>query len=184
MLLRAYVEGVGVECFRFIEAPLASRHCGYSGRSSVCREVLQRHHSSVRRRASVARRLQRCRIRLDVGLSISRYKKLVDTLPMSHSRDGLDIQSADLTLILLRSLPAEARSYVMLRAADESFQSLRTAVAGERDDWRPIGGICDSVWAEWRITSVTSQCHADLCGLGGQCVCVAPCDWGARDTLV
>ena len=32
------------------------------------------------------------------------------------------------------------------------------------------------------ISSVMSQCHADLRGLGGKCVCVAPCHWGARNT--
>ena len=26
--------------------------------------------------------------------------------------------------------------------------------------------------------------HADLRGLGGKCVCVAPCHWGARNMLV
>ena len=34
-------------------------------------------------------------------------RKLVDTLPVSASRDGLEVASADLTLILLRSLPSE-----------------------------------------------------------------------------
>ena len=36
----------------------------------------------------------------------------------------------------------------------------------------------------WRIASVMSHCHADLRGCGGKCVCVAPCLWGARNTLV
>ena len=59
-------------------------------------------------------------------------------------------------------------------------------VTGERDDWRyhviclllvcggPRGGI----------TSVMSQRHEDLRGLGGKCVCDAPCHWGARNMLV
>ena len=32
-------------------------------------------------------------------------------------------------------------------------------------------------------TFVMSQCHWDLRGLGGKCVCVAPCHWGARNML-
>ena len=34
------------------------------------------------------------------------------------------------------------------------------------------------------ITFVMSQCHADLHSLGGKCVCVAPCHWGAQNMLV
>ena len=39
------------------------------------------------------------------------------------------------------------------------------------------GGPCG------QSTFVTSQCHWDLRGLGGKCVCVAPCHWGARNML-
>ena len=42
--------------------------------------------------------------------------------------------------------------------------------------------VCDGPCGE--ITFVMSQCHADLRGLGGKCVCVAPCHWGARNMLV
>ena len=59
-------------------------------------------------------------------------------------------------------------------------------VAGEQDDWwyrakcllLVGGGPCGE------ITFVMSQCHADLRGLGGKCVCDAPCHWGARSMLV
>ena len=51
----------------------------------------------------------------------------MDALPVSASRDGLEVASADLTLILLRSLPSECRAYVMLHAKDETFQVLRAA---------------------------------------------------------
>ena len=58
-------------------------------------------------------------------------------------------------------------------------------VAGERDDWRyhVIGQLLMCGQTVWRIMSVMSQCHADLCGLGGNCVCAAPCHWGARNRL-
>ena len=45
--------------------------------------------------------------KMDVDLS--RYRKLIDTLPHTVSRDGLEIQSADLTLIFIRSLPRRRR---------------------------------------------------------------------------
>ena len=41
--------------------------------------------------------------------------------------------------------------------------------------------VCDRRCGE--ITSVMSLCHADLRGLGGKCVCVAPCHWAARNML-
>ena len=63
--------------------------------------------------------------KMDVDLS--RYRKLIDTLPHTVSRDGLEIQSADLTLILIRSLPREAQSYVMRHAQGESYHELRNA---------------------------------------------------------
>ena len=58
-------------------------------------------------------------------------------------------------------------------------------VAGERDDWQyhVTGLLLVCGQTVWRITFVMSQCHADLRGLGGKCVCVAPCHWGARNTL-
>ena len=46
---------------------------------------------------------------------------------MTVSREGLEIASADLTLILLRSLPGDCRSYVMLHSKDESYTELRAA---------------------------------------------------------
>ena len=46
----------------------------------------------------------------DVDVELSPYRKLVETLPANHSRDGLEVQSADLTLILLRSLPQTSAS--------------------------------------------------------------------------
>ena len=64
--------------------------------------------------------------KMDVDLS--RYRKLTDTLPVTVSREGLEIASADLTLILLRSLlPGDCRSYVMLHSKDESYTELRAA---------------------------------------------------------
>ena len=51
--------------------------------------------------------------KMDVDLS--HYRKLTDTLPVTVSREGLEIVLADLTLILLRFLPEDCRSYVMLR---------------------------------------------------------------------
>ena len=54
-------------------------------------------------------------------------------------------------------------------------------VACEQDDWRyrAISLLLVCGQTAWRITFVMSQRHADLRALGGKCVCVAPCHWGA-----
>ena len=132
MLLRAYIEGVGAdgvyqihrgtsgfEALRILgkEFSLRSRAEASFFRAEVLKKSF-RGESNATAVSDIVRKLD---------VELSRYRKLVDTLPTSHSRDGLEIQSADLTLILLRSLPAGARDYVMLHASDESFPSLRAA---------------------------------------------------------
>ena len=52
---------------------------------------------------------------MDVGLS--KYRKLIDTLPQHCDKTGLDLQRVDLTLMLLRSLPSDVKNYVVLHAA-------------------------------------------------------------------
>ena len=53
---------------------------------------------------------------MDVGLS--KYRKLIDTLPQHCDKTGLDLQQVDLTLMLLRSLPGDVKnwSFCMLQA--------------------------------------------------------------------
>ena len=132
MLLRAYIEGVGAdgvyqihrgtsgfEALRILgkEFSLRSRAEASFFRAEVLKKSF-RGESNATAVSDIVRKLD---------VELSRYRKLVETLPTSHSRDGLEIQSADLTLILLRSLPTGARDYVMLHASDESFPSLRAA---------------------------------------------------------
>ena len=62
---------------------------------------------------------------MDVGLS--KYRKLIDTLPQSCNKTGLDLQQVDLTLMLLRSLPNDVKNYIVLHSAGESYADYRTA---------------------------------------------------------
>ena len=132
MLLQAYVEGIGVDGI-FVE------HRGTSGFEAL--RLLGKEFSLRTRaeaaffRAEVLKKTYKAENtatqisdvvrRMDVDLS--RYRKLVGTLPLTATKDGLDVASADLTLILLRSLPGECRAYCMLHAKDETFQELRAA---------------------------------------------------------
>ena len=132
MLIQAYVEGIGVdgifvahrgtsgfEALRLLgkEFSLRTRAEASFFRAEVMKRTYKAENSSTHI-SDVVRKM-------DVDLS--RYRKLVETLPVTASRDGLEIASADLTLILLRSLPGDCRSYVMLHSKDESYTELRAA---------------------------------------------------------
>ena len=132
MLIQAYVEGIGVdgifvahrgtsgfEALRLLgkEFSLRTRAEASFFRAEVMKRTYKAENSSTQI-SDVVRKM-------DVDLS--RYRKLTDTLPVTVSREGLEIASADLTLILLRSLPGDCRSYVMLHSKDESYMELRAA---------------------------------------------------------
>ena len=110
MLLRAYIEGVGadgvyqihrgtsgLEALRILgkEFSLRSRAEASFFRAEVLKKSF-RGESNATAVSDIVRKLD---------VELSRYRTLVETLPATHSRDGLEIQSADLTLILLRSIP-------------------------------------------------------------------------------
>ena len=132
MLIQVYVEGIGVdgifvahrgtsgfEALRLLgkEFSLRTRAEASFFRAEVMKRTYKAENSSTQI-SDVVRKM-------DVDLS--RYRKLTDTLPVTVSREGLEIASADLTLILLRSLPGDCRSYVMLHSKDESYMELRAA---------------------------------------------------------
>ena len=132
MLIQAYVEGIGVdgifvahrgtsgfEALRLLGKEFSLRTRAEA--SFFRAEVLKRTYKAENTATQISDVVRK----MDVDLS--RYRKLVETLPVSASRDGLEVASADLTLILLRSLPSECRAYVMLHAKDETFQELRAA---------------------------------------------------------
>ena len=50
---------------------------------------------------------------IDVGLS--RFRKMIETLPATVSRVGLEVQTSDLTIMLLRSLPHDVRSALCMQ---------------------------------------------------------------------
>lgn len=56
-----------------------------------------------------------------MDVEMSKFRRLIEILPAAASRDGLGLESADLTLMLLRSMPEEVRNYVFLRAAGDDY---------------------------------------------------------------
>ena len=127
MLIQAYVEGLvdgifvvhrgtsGFEALRRLgkEFSLRTRAEASFFRAEVMKRTYKAENSSTQI-SDVVRKM-------DVDLF--RYRKLVETLPVTAST----IVSADLTLIPLRSLPGDCRSYVMLHSKDESYMELRAA---------------------------------------------------------
>ena len=61
-----------------------------------------------------------------MDVSLSKYRKLIDTLPQHCVKTGLDLQQVDLTLMLLRSLPGDVKNYVVLHASGEGYTDYRT----------------------------------------------------------
>ena len=96
-----------------------------------------------------------------VDVELSRYKRLVETLPSTVSRDGLEVGSSDPTLMLSRSISKDARSYCLLHAPGESYQELRKAALryesqqrmfaemGLNDRQEPYVNELDDPTAEW-----------------------------------
>ena len=73
----------------------------------------------------------------------SRYQKLLQMLDPAVPRDGLQLLDTDLTMILLRSLNPEIRSYCLMHAATDTFHDLRlSALRYESTQrlWTEVGG--------------------------------------------
>ena len=190
MLIQAYVEGIGVdgifvahrgtsgfEALRLLgkEFSLRTRAEASFFRAEVMKRTYKAENSSTQI-SDVVRKM-------DVDLS--RYRKLTDTLPVTVSREGLEIASADLTLILLRSLPGDCRSYVMLHSKDESYMELRAAAIRFEAQQRLFTELGASMTGSGRGHGVfyveavgkgTSKCHR--CGKAGhmqkECPTICP----------
>eukprot|EP00435_Cladocopium_sp_Y103_P041939 s1599_g11.t1 len=131
-MLQAYVEGVGIDGAYF-----ASRGTsGFEGLRLLAKEfsLRSRAEASFFRTEFLGKTYKASQgvtqvtdiIRqIDVGLS--RFRKMTETLPATVSRVGLEIQTSDLTIMLLRSLPHEVRSYAILRAAGDAYVDFRAA---------------------------------------------------------
>ena len=62
-----------------------------------------------------------------IDIEVSRFSKLFSALPGHMDRQGLSIGDGDMMVILLRSLPEEAKQYVLRHSTGESYGACRTA---------------------------------------------------------
>ena len=131
-MLQAYVEGVGVD-----GAFLATRGTsGFEGLRLLAREfsLRSRAEASFFRTEFLAKTFkasvgvtQVSDIIRQIDVGLSRFRKMIETLPATVSRVGLEVQTSDLTIMLLRPLPHDVRSYTTLHAAGDAYTDLRTA---------------------------------------------------------
>ena len=54
-----------------------------------------------------------------------KYSKLLSSLDPDVQSQGLELQEADLVMVLLRSLPERCRSYCLLHGDSDSFEDLK-----------------------------------------------------------
>ena len=54
-----------------------------------------------------------------------KYSKLLNSLDSDVHAQGLELQKADLVMVLLRSLPEKCRSYCLLHGDSDSFEDLK-----------------------------------------------------------
>ena len=60
-----------------------------------------------------------------IDIEVSRFSKLLGTLPSNMDRQGLSIGDGDMLVILLRSLPEEAKKYVLHHSSADTYSVAR-----------------------------------------------------------
>ena len=74
----------------------------------------------------------------------SRYLKLLNMLPSTISKSGLDLQSTDLAMLFLRSLPITVCEYVTMHGSSDDYKDLKSAAALKYETsqrlWTEISG--------------------------------------------
>ncbi|CAE7265610.1 unnamed protein product [Symbiodinium sp. CCMP2592] len=60
-----------------------------------------------------------------LDIEVARFSKLLGTLPSHLDRQGLSIGDGDMLVILLRSLPEEAKKHVLHHSAADTYQTAR-----------------------------------------------------------
>ena len=73
----------------------------------------------------------------------SRYEKLLNMLPASISRLGLELQSTDLAMLFLRSLPTQIREYTTMHSNTDDYKDIKSAALKYETSqrlWAEIGG--------------------------------------------
>ena len=131
-MLQAYIEGVGID-----GAYLPSRGTsGFEGLRLLAKEFSLRSRAEASffrteflgktyKASSGVTQVTDIIRQIDVGLS--RFRKMIETLPATVSKLGLEVQTSDLTIMLLRSLPHDVRSYATLHAAGDAYVDFRAA---------------------------------------------------------
>ena len=107
--------------------------------------------------------------------SLSRYNKLVSTLPAHIVRVGIEVSEADKLVLLLRSLPKEAAEFILLHSAQDTYEAARaTAHRYESQrrlylEWGSFGGkvnkLLHGVGPEQFDMAAGDEAEHEACGV-------------------
>ena len=76
-----------------------------------------------------------------IDLEAARYRRLLSTLPADVNAVGLQLSEPDLLMMLVRSLPESARSYVLHHATGESYGAYRLAACRWEQQQRMVSEL-------------------------------------------
>lgn len=89
-----------------------------------------------------------------------RYSKLLNMLPSSISKAGLDIQGTDLAMLFLRSLPSVVREYCTMHSSSDDYKDLQSAALKYETSqrlWTEISGNTSSHYMQSMFNSGKSK---------------------------
>ena len=157
IMINAYMESaVGFQVNGFELIRLLSREYGVRTRSEALHfknQLISKTFNSVKSVTEVIKILE---------YEWSRYMKLLTMLDPSVSRDDLHLLDSDFSMILLRSLPTEVRSYILMHSASESFSDLRQAALkfeSTQRMWSELSGNTNSLSAGSRAMTHQEGCY-------------------------
>ena len=90
----------------------------------------------------------------------SRYLKLLNMLPSTISKSGLDLQSTDLAMLFLRSLPSTVREYVTMHGLSDDYKDLKSAALKYETSqrlWAEISGSTASHYMQSMFENKTKK---------------------------
>ena len=153
IMISAYMESaVGFQVNGFELIRLLSREYGVRTRSEALHFKNQLTSKTFSHLQSVTEVIK------SLEFEWSRYMKLLTMLDPSISRDGLHLLDSDFSMILLRSIQPEVRSYILMHSSSESFSDLQQAALKFESTQR--------MWSE--LSGNTSSLNAVVPPKGGK----------------
>ena len=169
MLIGAFMEGVNLQSLANGGASEVESANGYELlRQMTCEYSLRTRNEALVFRTSLAGRsfslspqeTSPTSIVSDVvrkiDLEAARYKRLLSTLPSDVNSVGLELSEPDMLMILVRSLPEQARGYVLHHATGETYGAYRLAACRWEHQQRMVSEL-NLVQSNKKVNQVTGD---------------------------